>query len=364
MHVQETLACPCGAHVVTAEGPRRPLDKCQYGASFIAHLVTMKCGDALPLHRLEKHYKRIGVPVARSTMTDLFHGAAEKLVPLYNRLMALIAAADLVQADETPLRVQAQKKTRKGYLWTFLAGDLIGFRFSPSRSGETPRQVLGATNGTLVVDGYTGYNAVCVPDSRTRAGCWSHVRRKFFDARTTAPEANQVLDHILELFRVEREAADRRIVGSEAHLTLRQTRSSATLDVIKAWLDAEQPKHLPQGAMGKAIGYAQNQWAELNHFLTDARIPIHNNSSERALRSAALGRKNFLFVGHDDAGQNTAVLYSLVATCEAHGVSPLAYLADVLLRLDDHPAKAKNDPLPHRWKPPNHATATEAPQPP
>jgi hypothetical protein len=90
------------------------------------------------------------------------------------------------------------------------------------------------------------------------------------------------------------------------------------MDAFHAWLLEEQGRHPPRGAMGEAIGYALGQWDALTLFLTDQHLPIDNNASERALRVAALGRKNFLFVGTDEAGENLAGLYSLIATCEAN----------------------------------------------
>jgi len=133
---------------------------------------------------------------------------------------------------------------------------------------------------------------------------------------------------------------------------MRQTQSKAAMDDLKAWLLAEQGRHPPRGPMGDAISYALGNWDALTLFLTDAHLPIDNNASERALRVAALGRKNFLFVGTDEAGENLAGLYSLIATCEVNGVNPVAYLADVLLRVQTHPASRVDELLPHNWKPP------------
>jgi transposase len=150
---------------------------------------------------------------------------------------------------------------------------------------------------------------------------------------------------------VERAALDNDALGTLEHLEMRQSRSRAVMDEFKAWLDAEQPRHPPRGPMGEAIGYALGQWDALTLFLTDPHLPVDNNASERALRVAALGRKNFLFVGSDEAGE-TAGLYSLIATCEANGVNPVEYLADVLLRVQTHPASRIDEFLPHSWTPP------------
>ncbi len=349
-HVQQKRACRCGQHIVTAPSPPKALDKGHYGPGFIAHLVVMKCGDSLPLHRLAKQYSRLGVPMSRSTLCDLFHGAAERLRPLWERLRARVAQAQVVQADETPLKMQSPDQ--RGYLWTFLDGDFIAYRFSQSRSGQTPQQVLGGTKGTLVVDAYTGYNRVTEVDGRTRAGCLAHARRKFFEAQSTAPvEAKQALELIRAVYRVEHAAKERGIVRTLAHRELRQTQGRAAMEQFHAWLLEQQGLHPPKSPLGVAIQYSLNQWGPLTRFVDDARIPVDNNASERALRIAALGRKNFLFVGHQEAGEHLAGLYSLVSTCDAHQVDPVAYVRDVLLRLDSHPAAAIDELLPDRWVP-------------
>lgn len=362
LHIQEKLRCRCGETILTAEGPDKVFDKTRFGPTFMAQVAVSKCADALPLYRQAKAYRRVGVQVDDSTLGDLFHRTAEIVDPLYERLLRLVAEKEIVLADETTQRVQAKGKTRTAWLWSFIGRDevdreLIAYVFSTNRSGETPVEVLGETKGKLVADAYSGYNKVTTPGKRERAGCLAHLRRRFFEAQSGAPEAaKKAMEFILDLYRVERAALEADILGTPEHLEMRQTRSSAILDEFKAWLLAEQGRHLPRGEMGQAIGYALGNWDALTLFLTDPHLPVDNNASERALRIAALGRKNFLFVGTDHAGENLAGLYSLIATCEVNGVNPVAYLADVLLRVQTHPASRIDELLPHNWKPP-------APQP-
>lgn len=350
-HVQEKAACTCGQFIATADPPLRPIEGGHYGAGFLAHIAVMKCADALPLHRLAKQYQRLGIPMARSTLTDLFHATAEKLAPLSQRLIQLVGKSEIVQADETSLVIQ--KPFRRGFVWTFLTDDIITYRFAPDRSGETPLAVLGGTQGTLVVDAYTGYNRVVDVDGRSRSACLAHVRRKFFEALTSKPvEARHALDLILDIYRVEHEAKKRGIVRKPAHLELRQTRGREAMNAFLAWLEEYKDTFPPKSAMGQAISYARNRGETLTRFLDDTRIPLDNNASERALRIVALGRKNFLFVGNPDCGDNLAGLYSLIATCDLHSVDPIEYLKDVLLRVDVHPAAKIDEILPHRWTPP------------
>jgi transposase len=349
IYEHETVACTCGQHIVRAEGPRRLFDQSRYGPGFVAYLAVSKCCDSTPIYRLEKQFLRMAIPISRGTMNALFLRAGEELMPLYERMLEITRASWLVQADETSIKVQSLRK--RGFVWTFLGEKLAAYVFSPDRSGQTPSRILGGTEGTLVVDGYTGYNQVTDVDGRERSGCMSHARRKFFEARETAPEANEAIDLIRELFRVEHDATEQRVVGTAGHLEMRRTRAGPILASLREWLETQKPQHVPQSPMATAVGYCLNQWEHLTRFLDDPRIPIHNNASERALRVVALGRKNFLFFGNEDAARKICVLYSLIASCEGNGVNPTTYLTDVLLRIQTHPRAQLDDLLPHRWKP-------------
>lgn len=364
LHVQEKLRCRCGETILTAPAPTKVFDKARFGPNFMAQVAVSKCADSLPLYRQAKAYRRAGVQVNDSTLGDLFHRTAEIVEPLYERLLRLIAGKEIVLADETTQRVQAKGKTRTAWLWSFIGRDelereLIAYVFAASRSGDTPVEVLGETKGKLVADAYSGYNKITAPGRRERAGCLAHLRRRFFEAQSSAPDAaKKAMDFILDVYRIERAALDADILGTPEHLELRQTESKAVMDDFKAWLLAEQGRHPPRGPMGEAISYALGQWDALTLFLTDPHLPIDNNASERALRVAALGRKNFLFVGTDHAGENLAGLYSLIATCDVNGVNPVTYLADVLLRVQTHPASRIDELLPHNWKPPEAQPST------
>jgi transposase len=349
-HVRETLACSCGQYIVTAPGPDHSVENTRYGDGLRAYIVTSKCADSLPLYRLAKQFARLGIPIPRSTLTDLFHQAARELAPLSERLVKLVAASDVVLADETPMKMQ--HPNRKGYVWTFIADNLIVYRFSGSRSGETPSSVLGDSTGVLVVDMYTGYNEVTSTGKRQRSGCLAHARRKLFDALAYAPEAQTALDLIRDVYVVEHDARAAGVVRTTEHLRLRQARSRPLMEKLHAFLTEQKPLHLPKGPMSKAIGYILGNWKELTVFLDDVRLPPDNNRSESALRIVALGRKNFLHVGDEDAGANTAGLYSLVATCTANGKNPISYLTDVLGRIGSHPNDRLDELLPQNWKPP------------
>jgi transposase len=355
-HVQEVLRCGCGDYVVTAPGAPKVIEKGRYGASLLAHLAVAKCADHLPLYRLEKDFARRGFPLARSTMNDLLHRASELTQPIWHRLVEQIRVRPVVGADETRLLMQddGNGKSKTGFVWTFVAPDDQGaldvaYVYAGTRSGETPKQLLDGTAGILMVDAYSGYNAVERVSRRKRAACHAHLRRYFHEALPTAPIAQEAIDLILELYRVEHDATTQKIVGTDQHLALRRDRAGPARERLHAWLLQQKPRHPPKSPIATAINYALKQWSELGRFLEDARVPLDNNASERSLRRVALGRKNFLFVGDVEAGMSIAGLYTIVATCEARGINPFAYLADVIPRVQDHPMRRLDELLPGPW---------------
>jgi transposase len=322
----QTKSCKCG-YIEQAKGPVRLGGRGSYAPSFAAHIVVAKCADAIPIHRIEKQLARQGVPVARSTMTDIFLRASELLKPVYDAMVAAVPGASVVHADESPFR--QQDKDGRVYFWTFATWESTVYSYAGTRSGSVAHDVLGDSKGTLVVDAYTGYNRVTGVTSRTRAGCYAHARRKFYEA-LAHPEAKEAYDLIGKLYVVEAEVRREGIVGTESHAERRRVQSAPIVDDLfekaRGWRDS----HEPRGNIGKAIGYLLDNEASLRVFLGDAAVPIDNNTAERTMRRVALGRGNYLFVGSENGGKSLATLYSVVATCEQHGINPQTYLEAAL----------------------------------
>lgn len=347
---REKLACPCGECVITAPPPPQVREGGLYGPEFHAQVVVAKTCDAMPLHRQARALAREGCQVNPTQLGAMFHRVADQVEPIYKAIGATVPEAAHVSADETTQPVLEKGGTRRGWMWTFIIPAAIFFTFDPTRAARVPDRVLGKSKGVLQVDGYSGYNTVTVPEKRRRAGCWSHGRRKLFECRKSHGHVvDPVLDEIGRLFDVEVAAADRGIYGTDAHLALRQAESCAVVDRIFELLRAAQGRAGPRSALGEALAYTINQEAALRVFLTDPRVAVDNNVSERALRIVALLRKNALFVGHDEAGQNLAMLLTIVATCQLHGVEPRRYLADVIVRVN-HPGVTVDELLPWNWK--------------
>ena len=178
----------------------------------------------------------------------------------------------------------------------------------------------------------TGYRVVLVPRTRARRG-----------ARKTIV----FLVEIDELFAIEREIDGR---PAAERLAVREERAEPLVAELEAWLRVQHARVSPKSEVGKAIAYALNQWKALTRFLEDGRICLSNNAAERALRGVALGRRNWTFAGSDRGGERAAAIYTLIETCKLNRVDPQAWLADVLARLPDHPAKRIDQLLPWNWK--------------
>lgn len=347
--LRQTLACPCGK-LITAETPARVGLKTRYAPSFVAHLCTSKLADSMPQHRLEKEYKRLGIPVARSTMNALLHRAAAELAPLYAAACALMKNARVVGADETSVR-QANLDKR-AFMWTFNTPELSVYKYAETRSGTVAVELLGDSAGILVVDQYTGYNQVTKPGMRVRAGCLAHARRKLFENQEHEG-FDEALELIGKLYQVERAAKDAGIMGTDAHLAARTRTSRSLFARLLWWGRLQRGRHEPRSAAGRAVNYLLKNRTALRVFLTDAEVPIDNNASERDMRPVAMGRSNYLFFQNKDSGERHAILYTLVKSAEKNGLNPTSYLADVLVRVHTHPQSRIDELLPHRWKPPN-----------
>lgn len=336
-HARIKYACPhCQGNVVIGTLPIKPIEKGVPGPGLLAHVVTSKYADHLPLHRLEGIFLRQGVELSRSTLCDWVTASAKLLEPIVKVMKSELLGSRKIHTDDTPVPVleKDRKATKKGRLWIYI-GDAehehIVFDYTPDRTRDGPKSWLEGYSGYLQADAYSGYDAIYAGDQVVEVACWAHARRKFFDSKPSARAlADAALGHIRELYRVERRARDLE-PGERRDLRLREARP--ILDLLKEWLDLQALTALPKSPLGSAVGYALAQWKALERYLEDGMLEIDNNRAERALRRVAIGRKNWMFAGSDEGGRRAAILYSLIASCAAHKLDPYAYLRDVLERL-------------------------------
>ena len=365
-HVRPKLACRhCEANVAIAAKPAEPIDKGLAGPGLLAHVITSKYGDHLPLYRLEHIFARHGVDIARSTMCNWMAAAATLLGPLHERMKQRVRASHVIHTDDTPVPVQDpayRGRTKTGRLWVY-AGDsdnpYIVYDYTPSRSRDGPAAWLKGFSGFLQADAFGGYDCIYAGQKVTEVACWAHARRKFFEAKETdPPRCASLLAMIGQLYGVEKSAKQTADGHEHARpqdlharrLQLRQQQSLAILAKIKTTLDAYSAAVLPKSALAAAINYTQKLWPALCVYAGDGRLSIDNNISERALRRVAIGRKNWLFAGSDAGGKTAAILYTMIASAAHHGLDPQAYLRGVLARIASTSMSQLDQFLPDHWK--------------
>jgi transposase len=380
-HVRIKYACfnKCEEKPVTAPGPEKIVDKGLAGPGLLAWNVISKFADHQPNYRQEDIFARHGMEISRSTQCGWQATVADLLEPLYKRMVALTLVSGKLHTDDTPIRVldPGRGKTKEARFWVYCGDDehpFVVFDYTPNRSRDGPEKFLKAFKGYLQADAYAGYNRIYAGPHVIEVACWAHARRYFFDAQDTDARAGEMMMLIQELYRIEelarpaiaaarKQPLEKRAAAlAQAYLLrhqLRQTQSLPVLTKIRAWLDTRVLDTLPKSPLGEAVTYALNQWAALMRFTENGALEIDNNTAENALRPIALGRKNYLFMGSDSGGRRAAILYTLIRTCERHGVNAWEYLRDVLVRISKHPASHVDELLPHLWKP----VATPQPQP-
>src|SRR6185437_12156296 len=345
--------CPaCDSKTVVAAVPAKPIPKGLADGSMIAYIAVSKYADHLPLHRLEGIFRRHGADIARSTMCDWLGAGADLLMPLYDRMVERIVSSRIIWTDDTPVDLQDrehEKNIREARWWGYLGdrdNDYTAFDFTDSRKRDGPANFLRDFQGFLQADAYAGYDHVYATKGVTEVACWAHARRKFYDALgSNKRSASYALRHIQLLYRIEKRFATR---SDADRLKARATRSRKVLTMFKKWLDAQRVVEL-KGPLAKAITFALNNWEALNTYTTDAELTIDNNKSERAMRSVAVGRKNWLFIGSLDGGKRAAVWCSLIASCKQRDVNPLLYLTDMLNRFCTGTPADLDSLLPDQW---------------
>ena len=353
-HVRYKYACKkCQEGVCIADLPAFPIEKGRPGSGLLAHVLTSKYADHLPLHRLEGIFARHQINLQRSTLCDWVGVCAELLSPIVTEIHRQILTSVKIHTDDTPVPVQirGRKKTHKGYLWAYIGeSNNVVFDYTPTRCRDGPIAFLDDYDGFVQADAYQGYDKLFAKGKCTEVGCWAHARRKFFDAKDSDPgRAYQMLGLIRELYDVEHRAKEQEL-DSPGIVRLRQQRSKPVLEKIHSRLEEWSGQVLPKSPMGKAVTYALGQWIALNRYVDNGFLSIDNNLAERVLRMVVIGRKNWLFAGSDNGGKRAAVIYSLVASCKLCGIDPFAYLRDVIDRVSIHPAKEISQLVPANWK--------------
>ncbi len=345
VNVRKKYACQqCETGVVTAPLPAQPIPKSNASPGLLAHVVTAKYQDGLPLHRQEAVLNRSGAEIPRNTLANWMIKSGELIQPLINLLEDKLLAYPVMHCDETTLQVLKEPDkhaSQKSYMWVRVGGPpaqaIRLFHYADSRRGEVASALLAGYEGYLQTDDYAGYNTVCSENSITQLGCWAHARRKFIDAQKansnkhkTTGKADVAISLIGKLYAIEKQIKTQS--ADEKH-TIRQQQAQPILADIRQWLDKTLHSTLPKGLLGKALSYLEKNWTKLMVYIQDGRLSIDNNPAENAIRPFVIGRKNWLFSATVRGAKSSANLYGLIETAKANGLEPYAYLRHVFKEL-------------------------------
>jgi transposase len=333
-HVRPKLACPACERIVQVEAPSRPIERSYAGPGLLAHILTAKYADHLPLYRQEQIYARDGVELDRSTMAEWVGGCTQLMTPLAEALARYVFAAGKLHADDTPVPVldPGRGKTKTGRLWTYVRDDrpaksqdpaAVLFRYSPDRRGEHPKVHLKPFTGILQADAYSGFGHL-YGERIQEAACWAHARRAFYELHQAnqSPVAAEALERIGALYAIEAEIRGR---PPNERAAIRQARAGLLLESLREWLRHILARVSKKSELAKAVSYILTRWTAFTRYRDDGRLEIDNNAAERSLRVVALGRKNYLFCGSDAGGERAAAIYSLIGTAKLNDLDPEAY---------------------------------------
>ena len=338
--------------------PERLQDRSLPAPGLLAHIVVGKYCDHLPLYRQEQIYaRRHQVHLPRQTLARWMELAADWLKPIYEHIRTGVMAGGYVQVDETPVNYlePGHGRARQGYLWTgSRPGGDVFFRWETSRATACLDRVIPVNfTGTLQCDGYGAYRAFANGRAGTiaLAGCWAHVRRKFYEAIESSPKiAGWIVRQIQHLYQVEAGLREHR-AGPKLRAAVRAHQSRPIVERLQRALVKLKTsgRHLPQSPLAGAIEYSLGLWNTLTVYLADGRVEIDNNLVENAIRPTAIGKKNWLFMGDADAGERGAILYTLIESCRRRGIDPYTYLKDVLTRLPKMTNHQVHEVIPAAW---------------
>lgn len=372
--VREKVACRHCEKISQPPAPFHVTPRGMFGPHFLASLVFQKYGLHQPLNSQRDRLESEGIPLSLSTLADQIGAVSAATKPLFLLMEAHVLAAERLHGDDTTVPLLAKYKTDIARMWDYVRDDrpfggpappAVVFYYSRNRKGEHPRAHLANYTGILQVDRYAGFNDMFkegwADKPMTRANCWAHGRRQFFelvdvarqlkrkrDARPIAsPLALEALQRIDRIFEIERE-----INGKTAaeRLAVRRERAAPIVSELEGWMREQRNILSRHDPVAKAINYLLNDWQGFTNFLSDGRICLTNNAAEREVRGIARGRKAWLFVGSDRGGERAAMMYSFIGTCRLNDVDPLLWLTDVLARIADLSQSRLHELLPWTWK--------------
>lgn len=318
---QQKYVCRCGGSVETAPGPERAAPGSRYSLRFAIKVATDKYLDHIPLARQARILKRHGVEVTTQTLWGLLDAVERRLQASSRALLERALADPVIGLDQTGWKRLDDKKKKPWQMWCVTAPGIVVHRIRKDKGADTFRDLVGDYCGVIVCDAAKTHEAGARDSPGIAlAGCWAHTYRKFEEAAPDHPEAELALGWIGELYDIDERAGD----DLDKKAELRRSESAAVLEKLKTWLWSQAV--LKTLSIGKAAAYAIANWERLTRFVTDARIPLDNNATERGIRGPVVGRRNHFGSKSERGTQVAATFYSLIETAKLNGVDPTEYL--------------------------------------
>jgi transposase len=371
--VREKFSCRECETITQPPAPFHVTPRGFAGPNLLAMILFEKFGQHQPLNRQSERYRREGIDLSVSTLADQVGACTTVLQPLHALIERHVLAAERLHGDDTNVPILAKGKTVKGHIWTYVRDDrpfrgrappAALYYASPDRRHEHPARHLHGFTGILQADAYDGYNSLYDPSRAagaiTSALCWAHARRQFFEladiaanarrgrqAAAISPIALEAVRRIDALFDIERAING---MSAEERLRVRKEQSAPLLIALEVWLRDARSRLSRSASVAEPIDYMLKRWDRFARFRDDGRVCLTNNAAERALRGFALGRKSWLFAGSERGADRAAAMVTLITTAKLNDVDPLAWLADVLSRIAEHPVQRLDELLPWNWR--------------
>lgn len=340
--------------ILTALLPDSILSKCRADDSLLAEIITRKFANHMPLYRIAEQMERTGVKISRKLLSQWVIRCGMALKPLYETMIRHILKEGNVFIDESPIKLQARDKCDTAYMWVIVGGNESNpayrvYDFRKNRCHDHVLDILQNYRGGLHSDKFAAYRRLAEKKVITWYPCWSHIRRKFFDAESGDPPFRQwVLRKIRYLFMFEKIAWTKM---PQERLRIREKKEIPIINELIEKIKARllDTRLLPKSKFKEALGYFYGLIPYLKNYTGHAFARMDNNVAERAVRPLAIGRKNWLFFGSEDGGEAGGILFLFVQTCRGLGINPREYLEDLFRRLMGHSAQKLHELLPDQW---------------
>jgi transposase len=319
---QQKYVCRCGGCVETASGPTRALSGSRYSLAFAIKILIDKWLDHIPLERQVRILERHGLSVTSATLWDLAYAVTQQLSRVDAALFEYVKAQPVIGLDQTGWPRLDVAGSKPWQMWCLTAPGVVVHRIRGDKSAATFKELVGDYNGTIVADALGTHEAGARDGPGIRlAGCWAHVFRRFEEAIPDHPTAERALEWIGALYELDHQAER----DLDRIAELRRSQAPTILTPFRTWLlEHAGDNHL---SIGKACAYTLGIWDRLTVFVEDARVPLDNNATERAIRGPVVGRKNHYGSKSRRGTEVAATLYSILETAKLQRIDPAAYVA-------------------------------------